>query len=281
MLKLHFKDQRQADTWLVESVMTIGSDAKNHIVIKDDKIDPQHVEIRKDGEALYLSDLNSYSGTKVNGAVVKQHFQLRAGDVISLAGVELEVQDSKTANDAPKSRSSRSEWSIMALAGELKGKSIPIHGSVVLGRSSSCDVVVQDAHMSRRHAEINLKGGVARIVDLQSSNGTCVNGEKVGEKVLKHGDKISFDHLTFLVAGPSAPVVEAEDDDDDEATVFRAAPIPRQPAAAPKPTVQPVSAGLDSVPVSGANEPKSIMPWVLLSVVVVIAVAVGVGVMVL
>ena len=67
MLKLQFKDQRQPAVWLVESVTTLGSDPKNHIVIKEEGIEPQHAEIRKDGDALYLSDLGSYQGTSVNG----------------------------------------------------------------------------------------------------------------------------------------------------------------------------------------------------------------------
>jgi pSer/pThr/pTyr-binding forkhead associated (FHA) protein len=237
MLKLQFKDQRQPAIWLVETITSLGSDGKNHIVIKDDGIEARHAEIRKDGDTLYLSDLGSFKGTTVNGSKIDKNFQLRPGDVIRLAGTELNVI--APGNDQPQPTvAARSQWSVMALSGPLKGKSISIHGSMVFGRSSSCDIVVEDAHMSRRHAELNLKNGVLRIVDLQSSNGTCVNGTKVGEQVLQPGDKISFDHLSFLVAGPlgTAAAVDEDDEDDDEATVFRAAPIPRQqPAAKPAP----------------------------------------------
>lgn len=280
MLKLHFKDQRQSDIWLVESVTTIGSNPKSHILIKEEGVDQQHAEIRKDGDALYLSDLGSYSGTQVNGSKIKQHFQLRAGDVVTIAGVDMLIQDSARVADAPAPKGVRSDWSIMALAGELKGKSIPIHGSMVFGRSNNCDIVVKDNHMSRRHAEINLKGGVLRIVDLQSSNGTCVNGEKVGEKVLKPGDKIGFDHLTFLVAGPaSIAAVEEDEDEDDEATVFRAAPIPRK-APEPKPVIKTPAPAMEMGAANVENQQqKSMVPWVILGVVVVVAVGVGMAFM--
>lgn len=284
MLKLQFKDQRQPAIWLVESVTSIGSDPKSHIVIKEEGVEPNHAEIRKDNEALYLSDLGTYQGTTVNGSKVKANFQLRAGDVIKLANVELVIVEPKTGADtSAAAASARSDWSIMALSGPLKGKSIPIHGSMVFGRSSSCDIQISDAHMSRRHAEINLKGGVLRLVDLQSSNGTCVNGQTVGEQVLKSGDKISFDHLTFLVAGPlGATQVDEEEDDDDEATVFRAAPIPR---AAPEPSKPAAS----SIPKASANVEqhvsapvaKSKAPLIIGVVVILLAVAAGVGFMVL
>ncbi|AUM11860.1 FHA domain-containing protein [Ketobacter alkanivorans] len=284
MLKLQFKDQRLPAVWLVESITTLGSDPKNLIVIKEDGIEPHHAEIRKDGDALYLSDLGSFKGTFVNGTKVGKHFQLRSGDVIKLANVELLIVEPKAVAEKPKSvaPSVRSDWSIMALSGPLKGKSIMIHGSMVFGRSSSCDIAISDAHMSRRHAEINLKGGVLRIVDLQSSNGTCVNGQKVGEQVLKPGDKISFDHLTFLVAGPvGAAVAQDDEDDDDEATVFRAAPIPRAPQA-PKPTVRPIPKASPAAEASvSAPQAKSKAPIIIGALVVLIAVVAGAAFMML
>lgn len=284
MLKLQFKDQRQPAVWLVESVTTLGSDPKNHIVIKEEGIEPQHAEIRKDGDALYLSDLGSYQGTSVNGNKIKAHFQLRAGDTIKLANVELVINEPKTAaGKAEPATPARSDWSIMALSGPLKGKSIAIHGSMVFGRSSSCDIQISDAHMSRRHAEINLKGGVLRLVDLQSSNGTCVNGQTIGEQVLKPGDRISFDHLTFLVAGPlGATNAVEEDEDDDEATVFRAAPIPRAAPAAAKPVTPSIPKTSSAVEQHvSAPAPKSKAPLIIGVVVVVVIVAAAVGFMVL
>ncbi|MAR92080.1 MAG: FHA domain-containing protein [Pseudomonadota bacterium] len=278
MLKLQFKDQRQAPVWLVETVTGLGSDPGNHIVIRDEGVEPRHAEIHKQGDALYLSDLGSRLGTQVNGQPIKQHFQLRAGDSIRLGPVELQILAPKagTGNNAPRPRS---EWSLMALSGPLKGKSFPVHGSMVFGRSSTCDIVIQDAHMSRRHAEISLKNGVLRIVDLQSSNGTCVNGKTVGEQVLKPGDKIGFDHLSFLVAGPlGSESPPPEEEDDDEATVFRAAPIPRAPR--PQPRSQPVASAssapeerVSAAPAAGARR----WPWVLLVVGAMLALAGGVA----
>jgi len=286
MLKLQFKDQRQPAVWLVESVTTIGSDPKNHIVIKEEGVEARHAEIRKDGDALYLTDLGSYKGTTVNGGKVAKNFQLRAGDAISVAGIELKIIAPVSGQEQQKPPAATATgWTIMALSGPLKGKKIAIHGSMVFGRSSSCDIVVDDAHMSRRHAEINLKNGVLRIVDLQSSNGTCVNGDKVGEQLLKPGDKISFDHLTFLVTGPAGAAAAAvEDEEEDEATVFRAAPIPRAQTAAPatpKAAARPVVSVPSDAAASAANvaaaPAASKMPLYIGAAVVGVALVAGVA----
>ncbi len=277
MLKLQFKDQRQPAIWLVESVTTIGSGAKNQVVINESGIEEVHAQITKQGDALYLSDNGSLSGTFVNGNKIGQNFQLRPGDSVRIGKVELAIVDPKTGGEKPPAvaPAPRADWSIMAITGELKGKSIPIRGSMVFGRSNTCDIVINDAHMSRRHAEINLKDGILRLVDLKSSNGTCVNGKNIGEQILKPGDKISFDQVTFLVAGPAnAPVVVPEEDADD-ATVFRAAPIPRrpqQPAAKPAAPVVPAPSAAVDAKVS-AQSSSGKLPLIIGGVVALVILA--------
>src|SRR4051812_36689240 len=49
-------------------------------------------------------------------------------------------------------------------------------GGAVLGRSRDCDIVVDDANVSRRHAEVRPSGGSWIVVDLGSTNGIKVNG---------------------------------------------------------------------------------------------------------
>ncbi|MDX1692354.1 MAG: FHA domain-containing protein [Ketobacteraceae bacterium] len=281
MLKLEFKDRRQSGVWLVESLFTIGTDPKCHLVLDDGSVSEKHAQIQLEGSHLYLSDLNSYKGTYVNGQKVTERFQLRPGDVVKLGDVELEITDPKARSGASASSPSgrKSEWSMMALSGELKGKSIPLHGTMVLGRSEKCDVVINDEHMSRRHAEINLRDGVLRIIDLNSSNGTRVNGTKITEKVLKPGDKINFDQLVFLVAGPQDFKEEELGIDEEEATVFRVAPMPK--SAPPKPAAKakssaPVSPQVDQQVSRGQQEKAG--TGLKVAVVVLVLIAVGAGV---
>jgi hypothetical protein len=59
---------------------------------------------------------------------------------------------------------------------------------VVLGRSRECDIQVEDANVSRRHAELRQEGATYWIVDLDSTNGIEVNGRQVKRAKLEPGD---------------------------------------------------------------------------------------------
>jgi hypothetical protein len=62
----------------------------------------------------------------------------------------------------------------------------------VLGRSRECDLELADPNVSRRHAELRQEGTVFWIVDLDSTNGTEVNGERATRARLEHGDRITL-----------------------------------------------------------------------------------------
>ena len=63
---------------------------------------------------------------------------------------------------------------------------------MVLGRSRDCDIVVDDANVSRRHAELRQVGGGWQVVDLGSTNGIKVNRRRVDRAELSHGDRITI-----------------------------------------------------------------------------------------
>lgn len=63
---------------------------------------------------------------------------------------------------------------------------------IVIGRLSTCDVVLADSNVSRRHAELRREGSHWMLVDLGSTNGTLVNGKLAREHPLQSGDRIAF-----------------------------------------------------------------------------------------
>jgi serine/threonine-protein kinase len=68
----------------------------------------------------------------------------------------------------------------------------------VVGRSTTSDIVVEDKALSRRHFRIFCREGGWCVEDLDSANGTTVNGESLeGAVVLKDGDSISAGYCTF------------------------------------------------------------------------------------
>ena len=71
---------------------------------------------------------------------------------------------------------------------------------ITIGRSPSNDVVVEDPTVSRKHAKLCREGNSWRVVDLGSSYGTKVNGERQASVLLRDGDRISLQRfqLTFV-----------------------------------------------------------------------------------
>ena len=126
-------------------------------------------------------------------------------------------------------KSNNEKWELVAEGDWLVGQRFRINGHAVLGREASCDITIPGTHLSRRHAELAVKGNKLQIRDLGSSNGTYVNDVKVMESELKTGDTVRFDVLRFRIQGPEqAPV-------DMNATMIREIPAVKSKPAAPKP----------------------------------------------
>ena len=65
-------------------------------------------------------------------------------------------------------------------------------GPVTLGRGTAADVMVPDEAVSREHAAVRIDGATVVVEDLDSSNGTRVNGTEVSQARLEHGDLIQL-----------------------------------------------------------------------------------------
>lgn len=82
---------------------------------------------------------------------------------------------------------------------EIDGQRHPITKQVtVLGRALDADIVLDDPGISRRHAEVHLIEGRARVIDLGSTNGTFVDGERVHASDLTDGSTIAIGRTRIL-----------------------------------------------------------------------------------
>ena len=136
-------------------------------------------------------------------------------------------------------------------------REIAIKPEMVLGRVAECDLQLTEGHASRRHAKLFFAEDGVWVEDLNSANGTFVNGAKITGKVkLSSGDRLRFDVEEFdlRIAGAARPV-------DDGKTQFR------DPASA---VVDAQSSGIynrpgawadpDAMGGDGANKTKFIDP---------------------
>jgi DNA-binding NtrC family response regulator/pSer/pThr/pTyr-binding forkhead associated (FHA) protein len=71
--------------------------------------------------------------------------------------------------------------------------------SLVVGRAPPADVTIRDSSLSRQHASIELKDGEVFVEDLQSTNGTRINGEKIESGKAEAGSEIVFGAVTASV----------------------------------------------------------------------------------
>ncbi|HET8704969.1 MAG TPA: FHA domain-containing protein [Pseudomonadales bacterium] len=241
MLKVQFKDGRQPGLWLVDQRVTVGKDSTNKLVINDATVSPLHVEFIQEKNWWYVEDKGSKHGTYVNGELLAGRFQLRAGDEIRLGNVDLVLVDSAQASMKGKPQAARPQtpWMLQGMTGDVRGKFYPLMGSTTLGRADDCGISIKLDTISRHHCELTVGPAGLRIKDLGSANGTQVNMKKITEAVLKAGDKVSLEGISFLVIGPKT---EVEEDEDSERTVFKAVEAPPPPpkpelAAATKPQV--------------------------------------------
>lgn len=90
------------------------------------------------------------------------------------------------------------------------GEVFPVRDSIVIGRGSNADLVINDPEVSRRHATIKQEGNITLLLDLQSRNGTFVNGQRIrGACTLRDGDEIRVGQTRLLVrTGGTAPPTE-------------------------------------------------------------------------
>ena len=99
---------------------------------------------------------------------------------------------------------------VFALYAQIPVFSVPIVplriGSVLVGRSSDCDLAVRHDSVSRRHAEILMFESRVLVRDLDSMNGTFVENARVREAWILGGQQIRFGNVPFLLsnAGPDS-----------------------------------------------------------------------------
>jgi predicted component of type VI protein secretion system len=70
---------------------------------------------------------------------------------------------------------------------------------LLFGRHAECDVQLESAKISRKHCLLAVVDPYLVVRDLDSTNGICVNGQRVTEGKLQHGDELTVGNLRFRV----------------------------------------------------------------------------------
>jgi pSer/pThr/pTyr-binding forkhead associated (FHA) protein len=79
------------------------------------------------------------------------------------------------------------------------------NGTMVIGRNASCDIILANDMISSQHAQIQFVDGIIKLKDLDSTNGTYVNGKRISESLLFDGYDVSFDMVSFKLKAMPPP----------------------------------------------------------------------------
>ncbi len=243
--------------------ITIGRQEGCDVLLDSQTVSRKHAEIVRINQDYFIFDNESGNGTLHNGVRLKPHEKqfLNDNDVLRIEEFELRVHLDVQLRKTDETDSGIIEIKMIkkvlaALDSEespyLEGLSAPITGKkvhftanvqeIVIGRDSTCELHVDTAVVSRRHAVLQKKWGGIAVTDLSSKNGTFVNGEKITERELKDGDRVSFGDIETLFKNPEQIDLDALSREYEKKKEKE--PKPPQPAAeeTPPPSADAVSA---------------------------------------
>lgn len=204
---------------LGQGAIVIGRGEENDIFVIDEFMSRRHAEIRLEGETYFVTDLGSANGTRLNKQRLNESKSLQDGDVIKLGQVEFRfIQPKHPSPPPPPERLSPEELPkrptliiaepdvlpYLEIGSELqRGFQFKlVKDKISIGRSSrgqQWDLMLHDRAVSRPQAQIeHLPEGFV-LTDLQSANGTLVNGQEItAPYILKEGDAITFGEVVLV-----------------------------------------------------------------------------------
>ncbi len=193
-----------------------------YFVLEDPMVSRKHALIRSLNDLYYLENLSTVNPILVNGEPIDGSYLLKEDDSIQIGNTffrftttnseppklekinEDEVEEYVSTKPKPQfMQESEKRWMIKVISGPNQGAEcyIDIGDVLVIGKDPTLsDIVFQDLSVSRKHAKLTCsESGLTIIEDLDSTNGTLVNGEKIKKSSeLQSQDLVSIGTTCFL-----------------------------------------------------------------------------------
>lgn len=208
LLEIRLGDNR-IEKSIDKKTYVIGRGVKNDCVIDDVSVSREHARIICSPEGYILEDLKSRNGTYLEGRrIVKE--KLADGSMLRFGSVEIQFylplptpsqSDAEDRTEVLRMVSVPEKlWFLEVVEGNQKGSSFPLSPGrrISLGRGS-VDVLLNDAKVSRHHADIEWVDGELLFKDLQSTNGSFINEQKVTQLQLVPGDILRIGETVLRV----------------------------------------------------------------------------------
>lgn len=168
----------------------VGKDINNDVVINNSTISRQHAVVTiADNNVVTIRDLNSTNGIYINGKRITTDAVLKPGDRIQLGNYVATYEELTKPNNG----GAKNETLVNKSSGYVQ---IPqgVKDSRRIGRDSSMQMCYNQSDISKHHATLCLlQTGSVMIVDMNSTNGTFVNGKRIsGQYLLQKGDIVTL-----------------------------------------------------------------------------------------
>jgi len=186
---------------LADGTMSIGRSHDADMTLRDQAASRLHAEVALEDDRITIRDLGSSNGTKVNGKRIVQATELAAGDRITIADTDLILSDQRTSG--PR---------VLCTDGSAVGRQFDLAvGRNVIGRDAGCEIQLADRSVASLHAAINRDDGSMILHDLNTREGTFLNGDRIRTPSrLRSGDVITIGTFSFEVVDPAIDDLEAD-----------------------------------------------------------------------
>ena len=210
---------QQEDIILVGQLL-VGRDPECDICIPDHRISRHHAKISVTESGVVVEDLGSANGTKINDQKISEPRLFQSGDKIKFHNMEFTAE-----------RLSVEKTDVLFLCSN-DFEDIELKAQILVGRDAACEICIADHRISRMHAKITVGDKGPVVEDLNSINGTFVNGQKIKQPTqIVVGDRLRFHETEFRLeklVDPDATIVCMNVVDPD-ATLFAGAIIKDTP----------------------------------------------------
>ncbi len=192
---------------LDQAAYSIGRTPDNDICVPVATVSSKHARLVREGSTYRFVQLGRTNPTLLAGSPISEHL-LRPGDRLEIASgadavtlvfdaasaTKPTFAASQTLTGAPIKPSEAQPTGVERLA-------LPDQGSIEIGRAETCDLVLPSLHVSRQHAQIEVRDGRATLSDSGSSNGTFVNGIRSSSRTLVVGDVVRIGPYKLVFTG--------------------------------------------------------------------------------
>ncbi|MCY4524935.1 MAG: FHA domain-containing protein [Halobacteriovoraceae bacterium] len=119
-------------------------------------------------------------------------------------------------------------FKLIIVGGKNRGKEFDLsEGDNIVGRDESCDIHIPVTGISKKHFNLTLMDGVFYFQDLESSNGTFVNGKITKKAIVHPGDKLAVpDVIMKIVRVKEVQLGVSSQEEDEEEKFLKGGPAP-------------------------------------------------------